>query len=228
MQRFDIREPQEVAARGRYLRWDTDSGQPINVRAAGVDLGPLYPGELMELPDPVDKWLITPQAGETGFVRVGFDRIDSDRKNPQSRVPLLLMLAGSGQVAAGAGPGWVSGSPVGIAPSGTVAAIFDLGPEWRQYRAAALSVAAGAGGGGITVGIYWEDTAALTYARTGAAPGYGGSPGIQHAISAAAGGGPIAHNNGVMGRYLTLALTNQSASLATAAGSSIAVAVYPS
>lgn len=228
MQRFDIRETQEISARGRYLRWDTDSGNPIGVRASGVDYGQLYPGELLELPEVVDKWLITPAPGEVGFVRVGLARVDSDRKNPQSRVPVLMMETGVAQVAAGAGPGWVSGDPAGLVASGNLTTVYDLGPEWRQYRAATISANARAGGGGMNLGFYWNDVPVLDYRRSSVAPGYASAVGSQSSLAAVANGGPISLNHGVMGRYLVLTVANASASLAVAAGSSISVGVFPS
>lgn len=225
MQRFDIRETQEIAARGRYLRWDTDSGRPINVRAAGVDLGPLFPGELLELPEPVDKWMVTPQPGETGFVRVGFDRVDSDRKSPQSRPPVLIMETGAGQVAAGAGPGWVSGNPAGLPAATSLEICFDLGSEWAQYTVAQVLVyVAGPSSGFSAVQVYGGDTTANLGARR-LPPAYATNFGTTYQTV------PSTGMQGVcvrpVGRYVFVTVYNQDASNAAGASSRITLAAYP-
>jgi len=49
------------------------------------------------------------------------------------RPPVLVMQTDKSAVAAGAGPGWVSGSIANLAVAATVDCLFDLGPAWDQY-----------------------------------------------------------------------------------------------
>lgn len=223
MQRFDVRETQEIAVRGRYLRWDTDSGNPIAVRAAGIDLGQVYPGELLELPDVVDKWTITPQPGETGFVRVGMNRVDSDRKNPQSRLPVVVITEQVAPARSGA-PGWLSGSSAGVPAGQQNWVMFDLGEEWAQYSLIGIQTCVV----GSPVSAWFRscggpDLAQTQAQRLGAA--YSQAEAAQQNVNSASGEAVWGWTRPA-GRYFKVYMSNN-ASAATQPGTLIRLHLYP-
>lgn len=228
-QQFDVRGtdgPMTINAAGNFLRFDSTTGLPIKLRADGQDLGQLWPGESVELPEAAGSWVVTADASETGVVRVGFGRIDSTRRTVIEKQPVLLMQTDVAQVPGGAGAGWVSGTPSGLAASATVNCVFDLGPDWDQYGVAAVGVLPiGPSSGMANVQAMGSDNTAPNPARRLKDMAVAGSANSSFAINTSSNG----HTFHVrpFGRYLIVSVSNADAANALGAASKVSVAAYP-
>lgn len=81
-------------------------------------------------------------------------------------VPTLIMETDKNPVAGGGNqPGWVSGTPAGLAASGTVDIVFDLGPDWDQYRFVQISCAPAGPSSGSQLSGRGSDTTTATENR---------------------------------------------------------------
>lgn len=225
VQTFDIRGGESLlGAAGNFIRFDSNSGKPIRIRGDGQDLGTLWPDESLTLPDAVTSWSIVADASESGVVRIGFGRIYGDVLT--RRLPVLVMETDVAQVAAGAGPGWVSGTPAGLAAAGSTAVVFDLGPDWRQYTVAQVGVLPMGPSSGLSgVQAMGSDNTSSNPARRLKDLSVVGSANSSFSISTASNGhGFIVRP---FGRFLIVTMTNADAANALGAASKVSVALYP-
>lgn len=65
-------------------------------------------------------------------------------------------------------PGWVSGSPANLAASANVFCVFDLGPNWDQYKVVVVHVDGGTPQAGTGIQAYGSDDGILMKCRLGA------------------------------------------------------------
>lgn len=123
-------------------------------------------------------------------------------------------------VAAGASPGWISGTLSSLAASASVTILFDLGPNWDVYPGVAISVAPLAPSSGLTaVKIMSSDTTTVNAARVCPAAASGVFAGLNVAITVAGGAQSITVRP--MGRYLFVQATNADAINALGASSKV-------
>lgn len=230
-QQFDVRGtdgPMTINAAGNFLRFDSTSGLPIKLRADGQDLGQIWPGESVELPEAAGAWIVTADAAETGVVRVGFGRIDSTRRTVIEKPPVLVMDAGTNPVPGGAAPGWVSGTPANLAAAASVACLFDLGPDWDQYATVQLAVRAnGPSSGYSSVSASGRDTPVAVmnqsrYLREAGSSGFG----ILFASLTTANTAGVAVVR-PSGRYVVVNLVNADASNAMGAAAGVTLTAFP-
>lgn len=230
-QQFDVRGtdgPMTINAAGNFLRFDSTSGQPIKLRADGQDLGQLWPGESVELPEAAGAWIVTADAAETGIVRVGFGRIDSTRRTVIEKPPVLVMETDANPVPGGAGPGWVTGSPASMAASATVAVLFDLGADWDQYATVQVTLRPlGPSSGFSGVSFSGRDTPVAAQNLVRSLREVSSSAfAITFASVTTANAAAVAMLR-PFGRYVVVMVTNADAANATGAGSRVALAAFP-
>lgn len=230
-QQFDVRGtdgPMTINAAGNFLRFDSTSGLPVTLRADGQDLGRLWPGESVELPEGATSWIVTADPTETGVVRVGFGRIDSTRRTVIEKAPVLLMQTDQGQVAGGAAAGWVSGTPAGLAPSAFVNVTFDLGPDWDQYGVCEIVITPqGPSSGFSNIVFYGSDTAAVTSTSRRRASNTTGGPSVFFIASLTTAGGVQLVSMRPAGRYVITTLNNADAGAAIGASAKVQLVAYP-
>lgn len=144
---------------------------------------------------------------------------------PGPQPSILKMRSGVSAVAAGNGPGWVSGDIASLAASGTATLIFDLGPNWDQYNVVQVGVVpAGPSSGLSGVAAYSSDDVTFSAAADVQlnncwATSFGA---ISAAITT-----PQSCAFNPMGRYFILRATNADGANAQGAGAFVQVCAYP-
>ena len=127
----------------------------------------------------------------------------------------------------GKSAGWVSGDPAGLAASGTVLVQFDLGPDWDQYRTAAVVLAPIGPSTGFSAvqafgGVAPGAPSANFRLRDAQATALGT---INASVTTTSGAQQL--NVRPLGRYLTISITNADVGNAVGATSHVVCAVYP-
>lgn len=230
LQNYTLTGNRVIRGQADFLRYDNDIQVALRVRADGQDMGLLWPGESLELPAPVDLWEIkgaTDGVEATGTLRIGTGRIRTDSRAQMLRPPVLLMETGVGQVAAGYGPGWVSGDPASLAANSSVLLVFDLGEEWTQYGELQILGSQVGPSSSVTYMLRGSNSAApvgVTRAlrdlqSTGVTP-------VSAAISSGQAVGVFRVRP--VGRYLIVQFINNDAAAATSPTAKVVLTAYPS
>lgn len=84
-------------------------------------------------------------------------------------VPTLVLRTDVSAIPLGVGnvPGWVSGSPANLAASTNVFCVFDLGPNWDQYKIITVSVDGGTPQAGAGIQAHGSDDGITNKCRLG-------------------------------------------------------------
>ena len=146
--------------------------------------------------------------------------------NPFWRPPVLVMETDVNPVAAGNGPGWVSGTPANLADGASVVCVFDLGPDWGQYTVAQISTKSTVATSLSAVQVAGSDNTTWSDNRRCRSLTNASDAQTLYATVNTAGG---AQQSLVKpsGRYLLVSITNTAAAGAQGASSKVAVTVYP-
>lgn len=145
---------------------------------------------------------------------------------PGPQPSIMKMRSGVAAVAAGNGPGWVSGDIASLAASATATIVFDLGPNWDQYGVVQLAVVpAGPSSGLSNVKAFSSADAVLSAAadpQLNYTWGTSFGPAAGAAITA-----PQSAMFSPMDRYFIVQATNADAVNAQGAGAFMQLAMNP-
>lgn len=126
-------------------------------------------------------------------------------------------------------PGWVSGTPAGLADGVTTTCVFDLGPNWDRYIRTQIAVFPQGATGMSAVQVSSSDTATINPARRLKEEG---TPTAQASLETGIYTVPSASapRSGMfwpMGRYVHVQLTNTAGAGALGPTSKVILAAYP-